>query len=625
HYMSPEQTLAKRVDVDHRADIWSLGVILYELLTLRRPFDGKNLQQIVYEICFKEPVALQRRNPKVPRDLVTICAKALEKDPQNRYQTAADFEADLQRFLRWEPVHAKPVGAWTRASKFLRRHRTETAIATALLLTLTTVLAFFWYRGAVDAQQADALLQTAARSAEAGDYAQAIKLTNRALGLRNDEVTRERLGRYHAEKERIENEAAWKVAESKRLLEHDRETALLLALDAERQVSSPKTRSAVLDALGSGLVARTLPMPVGVRAVDAAFSPSGQHVATAGYGGTLQVFDGDDDAPPRTLTGHGADKPVASVAFVDDDTLISAGMDRTLRIWHPGRVREPLVVPLGEIVPATMVLDQGRRRALLTLYNPEDHVYGAQAFDARSGRELGPFVDHHSYVMAAALRGDGAVAASCCASNRLRIWNVDDGASLADEPLPFDGALASAIAFSADGTLVAIGARDGGISFHDARSGAQLGRVRHSDFVTSLAFSPAGDRLLSGSRDFTARLWAFERQGEALAVREAGTLGGNDGQVLHVAFDRTGTLAATAAGKANGAIRVFDAAGDGGRRAIHEYTIREPVERVAFAPDGRRLLAVTSRRAIVWNFSSARGAISMRQAGKVPALAFAGG
>jgi serine/threonine protein kinase len=108
HYLSPEQTLAKRVEVDHRADIWALGVILYEMLTLRRPFDGKNLQQIVYEICFHEPVPLQKRNPKVPRDLVTICNKALEKDPNKRYRTAAELEADLLRFLRWEPVHAKP-------------------------------------------------------------------------------------------------------------------------------------------------------------------------------------------------------------------------------------------------------------------------------------------------------------------------------------------------------------------------------------------------------------------------------------------------------------------------------------------------------------------------------------
>ena len=245
HYMSPEQTLAKRVEVDHRADIWSLGVILYELLTLRRPFDGKNLQQIVYEICFKEPTALQRRNAKVPRDLVTICQKALEKDPSKRYQTAAEFEDDLQRFLRWEPVHAKPASPWTRAAKFTRRHRTETAIAASLLIAATVVFAFVWVRSSMDAHSADSLLQRAEVRAEAGDYTLAITLTNQALELRNNAVTRERLGRYHAENKRIENEAYLKVAESKQLLEHDREGALMLALRAEQQLSNADRKSVV--------------------------------------------------------------------------------------------------------------------------------------------------------------------------------------------------------------------------------------------------------------------------------------------------------------------------------------------------------------------------------------------
>ncbi|HEB51880.1 MAG TPA: serine/threonine protein kinase, partial [bacterium] len=165
HYMSPEQTLAKRVDVDHRADIWSLGVILYELLTLRRPFDGKNLQQVVYEICFKEPVPIHKRNAKVPRDLVTICNKALEKDPQNRYQTAAEFEADLQRFLSWEPIHARPAGAWTRASKFIRRHRKESALIAALLATAIAIWGILWFRAAADQRRADELLQRAEQRA----------------------------------------------------------------------------------------------------------------------------------------------------------------------------------------------------------------------------------------------------------------------------------------------------------------------------------------------------------------------------------------------------------------------------------------------------------------------------
>lgn len=630
HYMSPEQTLAKRVDVDHRADIWSLGVILYELLTLRRPFDGKNLQQIVYEICFKEPVPLQKRNPKVPRDLVTICAKALEKDPQNRYPTAAAFEADLQRFLRWEPVHAKPVGAWTRASKFVRRHRTEAAIATALLVLLTTVLSFVWYRDAVDARQADELLQTASERAERGDYAQAITLTNQALELRNDEVTRERLGRYHAENKRVENAAAWLVAESRQLLDHDREGAMRLALEAEAQLSSAKTRSAVLEALGSGVAARSLPMPERVRTMAAVFSPSGERIATAGHRGKLQFYR-DAGAEARDLIGHGTGMPVASVAFLDEETLVSAGMDRTLRIWKPDSGREGVTVSLGRLAPSSMALDSRRSRVLLRLYGRAEQtrpgeeapreVFGTRAFDARTGAPLAGFLDHGSYVMAAALRQDGTVAASCSAGDKLRIWNVADNRLLAERALPLEGR-ASALEFSPDGRTIAVGVLSGQLLFLDAADGALLTQTRHADAVTSLAFSPDGERLLSGSRDFTARLWSYgERDGRHF-VREVGTLGGAHDEVQHVAFSADGALAATASGKANGAICIFQTAGNGGHQPIHEYRVRERVERVTFAPDGRRLLAMTGRRTLLWNFSAARGAISVRQAGKVPAVAF---
>ena len=318
HYMSPEQTLAKRVEVDQRADIWSLGVILYELLTLRRPFDGKNLQQIVYEICFKEPVALQKRNPKVPRDLVTIVSKALEKDPQNRYQTADEFEADLQRFLSWEPIHAKPVGAMTRASKFLRRHRTETVIGTALLMVATILLSVWWWRTTADHQQADVLMASAQRHAEEGRFAEAITHVNQALELRNDATTRARLEVYHAEYRLIATDSAWKVAESKQLLEHDREGALLLAIEAEEQFSSAKTRSAVLDALGSGWSMRTLPSPGDKRVLSARWSKDGRHIVTAGFPGSLQYFADDGQREPTTLLGHAVDAPVIDAAFVGE-------------------------------------------------------------------------------------------------------------------------------------------------------------------------------------------------------------------------------------------------------------------------------------------------------------------
>ena len=94
YYMSPEQALAKRVRVDHRTDIFSLGVVLFEMLAGRRPFDGETQQDILFGITFKDPPSLRELNPKVSRALEAICFKALEKNPQDRYASARDLALD---------------------------------------------------------------------------------------------------------------------------------------------------------------------------------------------------------------------------------------------------------------------------------------------------------------------------------------------------------------------------------------------------------------------------------------------------------------------------------------------------------------------------------------------------
>jgi eukaryotic-like serine/threonine-protein kinase len=97
-YMSPEQVTAGRTPLDHRTDIYSLGATLYELLTLQRPFEGKQRDQVLAQIIHKEPRAPRKLNKKVPVDLETICLKALEKDPDRRYQTGGAMAEDLRRF-----------------------------------------------------------------------------------------------------------------------------------------------------------------------------------------------------------------------------------------------------------------------------------------------------------------------------------------------------------------------------------------------------------------------------------------------------------------------------------------------------------------------------------------------
>ena len=106
-YMSPEQALAKRVSVDQRTDIYSLGITLYELLAIKPAFDGQDRQQLLKQIAFEEPRALSKVNRKIPRELETIIIKAIAKNPEERYFTAAELAEDLRLYLEDKPIKAR--------------------------------------------------------------------------------------------------------------------------------------------------------------------------------------------------------------------------------------------------------------------------------------------------------------------------------------------------------------------------------------------------------------------------------------------------------------------------------------------------------------------------------------
>src|SRR5205823_14119961 len=106
-YMSPEQALAKRVLVDHRTDIYSLGATLYELLTGEPVFAGNDRQELLRQIAFEEPRPPRRVNRAIPAELETIVLKALEKNPAERYGTAQELAQDLERYLKDEPIRAR--------------------------------------------------------------------------------------------------------------------------------------------------------------------------------------------------------------------------------------------------------------------------------------------------------------------------------------------------------------------------------------------------------------------------------------------------------------------------------------------------------------------------------------
>ncbi len=140
-YMSPEQALAKRVPIDHRTDVYSLGATLYELFTLEPAFPGDDPHVVIQDIATKEPAPPRKLNPALPRDLETVLLKAMSKDPASRYSTAQEMADDLKRFLEDRPIEARRPGFVRRTGKWGRRHRGLVTTAIGVLVLAVAGLA----------------------------------------------------------------------------------------------------------------------------------------------------------------------------------------------------------------------------------------------------------------------------------------------------------------------------------------------------------------------------------------------------------------------------------------------------------------------------------------------------
>ena len=281
-YMSPEQ--AKTGALDGRADVYSLGATLYELITLRPPFDGQTAAELIEQIAGREPPRPRKFDPRVPLDLETILLKALAKRPSDRYAGASELADDLGRFLAHEPVKARRIGPIGRTWRFARRHpgvSIVSALAASLVLTTATVAYVRVVRERDRADEQARLTRIAKDQTDTSNrdlitvnarYQAALveSLENQASNVLFSTVLKRRANGLNLVKRAAELGSQMKPDPERRVRLRDQALAFLTLRDVEAQPPIP-----LPDGPRSGLV----------------FGPNGRRVAAMTETGELSVWD----------------------------------------------------------------------------------------------------------------------------------------------------------------------------------------------------------------------------------------------------------------------------------------------------------------------------------------------